>query len=74
MNEHKILYKHKFGFREQHSTQQALVLLCDKLYPALDRGEYAIGLFRDFSKAYDTINHIIMLAKLNHYGIRCFMV
>ncbi len=36
------------GFRKQHSTQQALVLVCDKLYQALDRGEYAIGAFPRF--------------------------
>ena len=44
--------------------------LIDKLIESLDRGEYVIGIFLDFSKAFDTVDHKILLQKLYHYGIR----
>ena len=48
----------------------ALILLVDKISKALENGDYVIGLFLDFSKAFDTINFDILLDKLDHYGIR----
>ena len=47
----------------------ALMLLIDKLTKALENGNYVIGLFLDFSKAFDTVNHIL-LEKLDYLGIR----
>ncbi len=54
-----ILYilNKQFGFRKAHGTQLALTLLTDKITHALDRGESCIGVFLDFSKAFNTINH-----------------
>ena len=46
------------------------MILMDKLIKALENGEFVIGVYLDFSKAFDTVNHKIMLQKLNHYGIR----
>jgi retron-type reverse transcriptase len=60
----------QFGFREGRSTYMAIIELLDKAIQAVENGEYAMGLFLDFSKAFDTVNHKILLAKLNHYGIR----
>jgi hypothetical protein len=45
-------------------------LSLDKITQAIDKGEYAIGIFLDFSKAFDTINQKIPIQKLEHYGIR----
>ncbi len=53
-----------------HSTQLALTLLTDKITQALNNGESCIGMFLDFSKAFNTINHQILTRKLHHYGIR----
>ena len=66
----EILNKNQFGFRKGHSTEIALAVLTDKIMNALDKGEHTIGLFLDLSKAFDTVNHKILLSKLSHYGIR----
>ena len=70
LEQFKILYMYQFGFRELHNTNMALLILMDKLMTALDNDEYAIGIFLDFSKAFDTVDHDILLRKLNFYGIR----
>ena len=67
---HNILYGNQFGFREKHSSYMALITLMDHLTEALERGEAVIGLFLDFSKAFGTVDHEILLIKLHHYGIR----
>jgi hypothetical protein len=66
----KILYQSQYGFREKCSTFMAIVNLLDKIIEALDEGKSALGIFIDFSKAFDTVNHKILLDKLAHYGIR----
>ena len=66
----KILYEKQFGFRKKHSTYMALMILIDKLIKSLEKGEYILGIFLDFSKAFDTVDHSILITKLNHYGIR----
>ena len=67
---YKILIKFQFGFRKFHSTYMALMTLMDKLITALENGEHVIGIFLDFSKAFDTVDHEILLKKMHHYGIR----
>ena len=70
INRHGLLYKFQFGFRSQYSTNQALIFLVDKIVEAIDRGDIVVGVFLDFRKAFDTVNHEILLAKLYRYGIR----
>ena len=67
---HKILIRNQFGFRKLHSSYMALMLMMDQVTKALDNGECAIGIFLDFSKAFDAVNHSVLIDKLYHYGIR----
>ena len=47
-----------------------MIVVLDKIINALDKGDFVLGVFLDFSKAFDTVNHNILLAKLDFYGIR----
>jgi hypothetical protein len=67
---YKLLYSFQFGFRPNHSPDIALICLMDKISNALENGEYVLGLFLDFSKAFDTVNHEILFTKLEYLGIR----
>ena len=69
-----ILYDYQFGFRPGHSTQQAIITLIDKITKSLDNGDIVISLFIDLKKAFDTVDHRILLRKLYAYGIRGTML
>ena len=56
------------GFRKSHGTQNSLVVILEEWKTALDKGEYVSALFMDLSKAFDTINHDLLIAKLKAYG------
>ena len=66
----RILYEYQFGFQKKKSTYMAIICLLDMLIKALEKGEFGIGVFIDFRKAFDTVDHQILLDKLHHYGIR----
>ena len=70
LTEHNILSMNQFGFRKNYSTFLALMDLVDSISKNIDEGNYSIGIFLDLSKAFDTINHTILLDKLCRYGIR----
>ena len=70
LSKNKLLYKYQFGFRKGYSTNMALITLVDKILTAINNGEYVIGVVLDLRKAFDTVNHEILLKKLYKYGIR----
>ena len=67
---HSIISDSQFGFRKYHSTTHALLSFVNKVAHALDSSSHMVGIFLDYSKAFDTINHDILLYKLSRYGIR----
>ena len=65
-----ILSENQFGFRKKHYTVHALNTAVSSVTQSMNDHCCSIGLFIDFSKAFDTIKHDILLRKLEHYGIR----
>ena len=70
LEENNILFINQFGFRNKKSTTQAILNFTQFLYDSLDKGNNVISLFLDFKKAFDCVNHHILLSKLEFYGIR----
>ena len=66
----KLYYKSQYGFRKQHSTELAAIELIDRITAKLDNGETPLNIYIDLSKAFDTLDHNILLHKLAYYGIR----
>ena len=70
LEQHKIFYALQFGFCLNTSTNNALMSIIENIQLHLDKNELTAGIFIDLRKAFDTVDHDIILTKLDHYGIR----
>ena len=70
LTKHNILFEKQFGFRKNMSTELAVNTLLSNITNCFDKKEQGMCIFLDFAKAFDTVNHNILLKKLQYYGIR----
>lgn len=64
----ELFYSSQYGFRKCHSTELSALELVDRIIYAMDRNQIPINIYLDLSKAFDTLDHKILLGKLHYYG------
>ena len=69
-NKHDVFYQSRYGFRDNCSTEHAILDIVNTFQENMDKGMFSCGVFVNLKKAFHTVDHSILLGKLNHYGIR----
>ena len=69
LKENNILYQKQFGFQSRYFTNDAIIQLPDKIFDSFEKTQLTLGVFIDLPKAFDTVDHSILLKKLKFYGI-----
>ena len=64
-----LLYEKKFCFQRNNSTEHAMLQLTRDITSYFEKGEYTLGVFIDLSKAFNTVDHQILIKQLQYYGI-----
>ena len=68
--QNNIFYEKQFGFQASNSTKHAVIHLISQILDAFNENKYTLDIFVDLSKAFDTIDHNILLRKLDMYGVK----
>ena len=63
-----LLYEKQFGFQRNNSTEHAILQFTRDITDSFEKGEYTLGVFIDLSKAFNTVDHQILIKKLQYYG------
>ena len=74
LQEHDIIYKSRYGFQRNKSTLHSIIQIVEKIRNSIENKTYGCGIFINLKKAFDTVNHKILLDKLEHYGIRGYVI
>ena len=70
LEENECFYSHQFGFRLNISTNNALMSIIENIQTRLDDNEFTAGVFVDLKQVFDTVDHEMLIGKLEHYGVR----
>ena len=70
IDKNDMLFKSQYGFRNNYCTQHAILDILNKIQSNVDKKLYSCGIFIDLKKAFDTVDHNVLLCKLHHCGIR----
>ena len=68
--QNNLFYEKQFGFQASNSTEHAVIQLISQILDAFNENKYTLGIFIDLSKAFDTVDHNILLKKLDMDGIK----
>ncbi len=70
LSENSFFYFHQYGFLKGRSTSQAILQVINNITSAINNSEYCLAVFLDIQKAFDSVNHEILIAKLENAGVR----
>ena len=69
LKENNSLYEKQFGFQSGYSTNNAIIRFVDKNFDSFEQEQFTLGIFINLSKAFDTVDHSILLKKMKFHGV-----